>query len=142
MKRYVGICQDPGQVVVIDERGRYLLNGHHDIRNHSPSGFNWGYGGSGPAQLALAILADFLGPIPIPEICPYCEQPMQADGTCSAHPSSCGYDFNKEDKWKNIQGQCVHYQDFKREVIAHLPRERFELTSNDIERWVNTHRRR
>jgi Family of unknown function (DUF6166) len=26
------------------------------VRNHSPDGFNWGYGGSGPAQLALAIL--------------------------------------------------------------------------------------
>jgi hypothetical protein len=24
--------------------------------NHSPDGFNWGYGGSGPAQLALALL--------------------------------------------------------------------------------------
>jgi hypothetical protein len=23
--------------------------------NHSPDGFNWGYGGSGPAQLALAV---------------------------------------------------------------------------------------
>lgn len=27
-------------------------------RNHSPDGFNWGYGGSGPAQLALGILLD------------------------------------------------------------------------------------
>ena len=26
------------------------------VRNHSPDGFNWSYGGSGPAQLALAIL--------------------------------------------------------------------------------------
>ena len=26
------------------------------IINHSPDGFNWGYSGSGPAQLALAIL--------------------------------------------------------------------------------------
>ena len=26
------------------------------LRNHSPDGFAWGYGGSGPAQLALAIL--------------------------------------------------------------------------------------
>lgn len=26
------------------------------IRNHSPDGFAWGYAGSGPAQLALAIL--------------------------------------------------------------------------------------
>lgn len=28
------------------------------VVNHSPDGFNWGYGGSGPAQLALAILMD------------------------------------------------------------------------------------
>lgn len=26
------------------------------VRNHSPGGFSWGYGGSGPAQLALAIM--------------------------------------------------------------------------------------
>ena|SRR5688572_24591950 len=32
-----------------------------DLRNHCPTGFEWGYGGSGPAQLALAILADHLG---------------------------------------------------------------------------------
>ena len=29
------------------------------VRNHSPTGFAWGYGGSGPAQLALAILIDW-----------------------------------------------------------------------------------
>ena len=28
------------------------------IVNHSPTGFNWGYNGSGPAQLALAILLE------------------------------------------------------------------------------------
>ena len=28
---------------------------------HSPNGFNWGYGGSGPAQLALALLLDATG---------------------------------------------------------------------------------
>ena len=27
-----------------------------DVVNHSPSGFEWGYAGSGPAQLALAML--------------------------------------------------------------------------------------
>lgn len=26
------------------------------LRNHSPDGFSWGYGGSGPAQLALGLL--------------------------------------------------------------------------------------
>lgn len=29
-----------------------------EIYNHSPDGFNWGYGGSGPAQLALAIVLE------------------------------------------------------------------------------------
>ncbi|MBZ5660022.1 MAG: DUF6166 domain-containing protein [Acidobacteriia bacterium] len=28
------------------------------LPNHSPTGFCWGYGGSGPAQLALAILLE------------------------------------------------------------------------------------
>jgi hypothetical protein len=28
------------------------------VRNHSPAGFNWGYQGSGPAQLALALLLE------------------------------------------------------------------------------------
>jgi len=32
-----------------------------ELRNHSPTGFEWGYGGSGPSQLALALLADFTG---------------------------------------------------------------------------------
>ena len=29
------------------------------LYNHSPDGFAWGYGGSGPAQLSLAILLYF-----------------------------------------------------------------------------------
>lgn len=29
------------------------------IKNHSPTGFSWGYLGSGPAQLALAILLKY-----------------------------------------------------------------------------------
>jgi hypothetical protein len=31
------------------------------IRNHSPAGWNWGYGGSGPAQLALGLLLEETG---------------------------------------------------------------------------------
>jgi len=30
------------------------------VWNHSPDGFNFGYGGSGPAQLALAILLEHI----------------------------------------------------------------------------------
>ncbi len=36
------------------------LDPRFDLRFHSPDGFEWGYGGSGPAQLALALLADYL----------------------------------------------------------------------------------
>jgi hypothetical protein len=32
------------------------LSASQVIRNHSPDGFSWGYSGSGPSQLALAIL--------------------------------------------------------------------------------------
>ncbi len=31
------------------------------IRNHSPDGHNWGYGGSGPAQTALAMCLHIFG---------------------------------------------------------------------------------
>jgi len=36
------------------------LNPRLDLWSHSPTGFEWGYLGSGPAQLALALLADHL----------------------------------------------------------------------------------
>ena len=31
------------------------------VWNHSPDGFEWGYGGSGPAQLALAVVLEIKG---------------------------------------------------------------------------------
>ena len=33
-------------------------NNSHKVRNHSPDGFSWSYSGSGPSQLALAILLE------------------------------------------------------------------------------------
>ena len=66
------------QSLIIQLRGEYRfdagdqnhvwLNGEYldaapslAIRSHSPDGFNWGYGGSGPAQLALAICLRLFG---------------------------------------------------------------------------------
>jgi len=31
------------------------------VYNHSPDGFNWGYMGSGPSQLALAVCLEIMG---------------------------------------------------------------------------------
>ena len=39
----------------------YPLPTRLDLANHSFTGFEWGYGGSGPAQLALALLARATG---------------------------------------------------------------------------------
>jgi len=63
-KHYRGeIVNDHRRVVLVRvPTGRtYPLNPRHDLANHSPDGFNWAFGGSGPAQLALAILADAYG---------------------------------------------------------------------------------
>lgn len=43
------------------EQHTRTLDPRNDLYNHSPDGFEWGYSGSGPAQLALAICADVLG---------------------------------------------------------------------------------
>ena len=61
--RYLGRREEDGVRVVREgEDGTSgPLPTRLDLRNHSPTGFEWGYGGSGPAQLALALLADALG---------------------------------------------------------------------------------
>jgi len=41
---------------VLRDGKRLPLRPSLKLFNHSPTGFSWGYGGSGPAQLALAIL--------------------------------------------------------------------------------------
>lgn len=52
--------QRTAQGVVCTVNGRPLPL-RLDLWNHSPTGFEFGYGVSGPAQLALAILADCCG---------------------------------------------------------------------------------
>jgi hypothetical protein len=37
------------------------VNIQQRIVRHSPTGFAWGYGGSGPADLALNVLSVFIG---------------------------------------------------------------------------------
>lgn len=62
MKTYTGRRTENGcAVVVADGDAGRGLDPRLDLRKHSPTGFEWGYGGSGPAQLALALAADVLG---------------------------------------------------------------------------------
>jgi hypothetical protein len=73
MKVYKGIREavapyPPEAFVYVETDGvgrvnfeRVMLYKSLQIRNHSPTGFEWGYGGSGPHQLALALLMDATG---------------------------------------------------------------------------------
>ena len=58
MKRYEGKRLNGLADVRVDG---VPLNPRLDLWKHSVTGFEWGYSGSGPAQLALALLADCLG---------------------------------------------------------------------------------
>ncbi|MBV9860531.1 MAG: hypothetical protein JO267_00115 [Alphaproteobacteria bacterium] len=58
MKHYAGGRSLDGAVVTVDGRP---LPPRFDLRRLSPTGFEWTYEGAGPAQLALALLADHLG---------------------------------------------------------------------------------
>lgn len=66
-KTYVGKRDDDDNTltvsVKVSEGRTYPLDPRYDVRNHSPTGFESGYSGSGPAQLALAICCDALGDV-------------------------------------------------------------------------------
>lgn len=104
MKTYRG-DRIGGCVVTVDGRP---LPPRLDLRNHSPTGFEWGYGGSGPAQLALAILCDHLGDDDL------------AEGLYHAF----------------AEAEAL-YQEFKWRVIASLPAGEWTLTTDDIERVLS-----
>lgn len=62
---YMGaiVGQDTDRYLWVTRRGRTSfipLELSLEYVKHSPTGFCWGYAGSGPAQLAFAILLDFL----------------------------------------------------------------------------------
>jgi hypothetical protein len=46
-------------IIMHRDYGMVATNVRHVWKNHSPTGFEWGYGGSGPADLALNILIKF-----------------------------------------------------------------------------------
>ncbi len=68
MKRYVMTRRDGRPRVLVYGRPGNPTPLKHLVR-HSPDGFEWGYGGSGPADLARSIVGDVMGrPDPPPAI--------------------------------------------------------------------------
>lgn len=134
MKIYQGTRLEEGcEVYVRGDQGDYPLALRQDLLNHS-AGFEWGYGGSGPAQLALAILADFLGPSSPPKLCPYCGSAMDGWKCKETDREVCGYDGAKEgDAWRVA---VEMHQDFKRDIIAKLDRTNWTLGGQTVQSWL------
>jgi Family of unknown function (DUF6166) len=58
---YTGFWDD-GEVWICESGKRIAkLDPHLEVVNKSPTGFAWGYLGSGPAQLSFALLAAVIG---------------------------------------------------------------------------------
>lgn len=56
---YEGFRFEHPVVIKIDaSKRKSLLPTYQHIKNHSTNGFEWGYNGSGPSQLAFAIVYD------------------------------------------------------------------------------------
>jgi hypothetical protein len=83
--------------------------------HYAPEGFDWGFGGSGPADLALNVLALFL--------------PLAPEATSVALRDGSSV---SEAAW------ALH-QAFKYDLLVTLPRSGGHLTPETIRAWITTH---
>ena len=92
---------------------------------HSPTGFETGYGGSGPADLALSILADFLGVSP-----EKVKKVLDKALTLSSHNAS--------------HVPLKMHQMFKSDFIARHklePGDSYNIAGDEIARWIEVNKR-
>lgn len=106
MTTYHGMRGTPGAEILDGAQSRPLPH----VVYHSPDGFEWGYPGSGPADLALSILADALG-----------EQQTPAQATHS-DVSGCPRSFKL-------------HQDFKREFVVRFGQE-WSMQQQAVREWI------
>ena len=105
MKTYELRRDGDGPKVTVEQFGRRRPLRH--VVFHSPTGFEWGYGGSGPADLALSILTDFFG----------------------EHPGKRQLLSGRTRGWR------LH-QAFKWDIIGQVPPAGINLTQARISTWV------
>ncbi len=113
--RYQGKRTREGVVVEVVNMasGKRRVAPLRHVNYHSPDGFEWGYVGSGPADLALSILAHHLGET-------WVNGPYLRKLKMTQEAPLC---------WK-------FHQDFKRDVISTLDRDSWELTHTDVHNWL------
>jgi hypothetical protein len=112
-KHYEGRRNPDGGCIVevVENDRRRPLPLRLDLFNHSPTGFEWGYQGSGPAQLALALLADVL------------DVPPHRRGWL--------------DEGSPGQRAVKLHQLFKRAIVTYLPHDQWLLNESDVREFVD-----
>lgn len=138
------------------------------VVKHSPTGLEWGYAGSGPADLARSILLDALASVGQAK-CEHCagtgsivwesleaDAPVPYDPEKPLHVALKEYDPDSDEEIPGA-GDALHsallepchdcegsgwrvipYQAFKSEVIAALPNGGFELPRAQVLDWLKT----
>lgn len=110
------------RIRVVENNASRLLE-HYGL--HSPSGFAWGYGGSGPGETALNILADFFGE----------HETFTLKALKTSHKAQ--YKFHP---FRHTADGELLYQVFKRQVIAGFDQHQsWRYTENDLRAWLTDH---
>ena len=121
LKTYYGhaaTTERPASVMVRDQRPQALA---HHVR-HSPTGFNWGYGGSGPSELSRCILLDSFG---ITE-CPFAPKECQCQSSW-VEPTYQGFLSDVVSKLAKDEDWKLYQQDIADWVFDYLGRVKEEL---------------
>lgn len=129
-KIYVGTRDLNGCRVQVIEGNRASSLRH--VVLHSADGFEWGYAGSGPADLALSILADALG-----------ERPTSADlyagvFQCTTCHGEGGDEVCSTCKGRGDLGEvkCQKlHQPYKFEVVCFLDRHSWKISETAVLDW-------
>jgi hypothetical protein len=131
VKRYRGrrTAEDLAVVLVDYGKGDTAPLRHH--RKHSPAGFEWGYLGSGPAELARCLIIDHLGDR---AWCAACEGtgiqgPVRRHGD-TLDPDQCWVCMGESTSF-----QPVVYQSLKFEVVANWG-DRWELRADELRSFL------
>jgi len=111
-----GTLRSIGLVCMRRHDGTAWANVEHKVVYHSPTGFEWGYPGSGPAELALNVLHELIPP--------RADQPSTTIAGVTVHADA----------------ERLH-QDFKCDFIEPIKRAGGTIPIKEMLQWIESRRR-
>jgi hypothetical protein len=109
------------------------------LKYHSPTGYECGYAGSGPADLALSVLHALLPPLSEEEEVAQYELEGEAFDKAIADPSRWTEKLGP-DRLRVCTLAVRLHQQFKMDFIARMPKEGGHVPIADIHAWIERQR--